>query len=62
MMSHGAENLMMEHFNLRLNRSIIKSIRDPCYTVQASLTYPDTSVPKLPVRITEFPDKSVTFC
>ena len=30
--------------------------------MQSSLTYPDTFVPRLTVRITEFPDKWVTFC
>ena len=30
--------------------------------LQWSLTYPDTSVPRLTVRITEFPVKWITFC
>ena len=30
--------------------------------IQWNLTYPDTSVPRLTVRLTEFQDKCVTFC
>ena len=38
--------------NTDFNKKFIKMLR-----IQWSLTYPDTSVPKLTVRITEYPDK-----
>ena len=57
------QRLTLWVMHMKFDQNWIIALRgDVEYNVQWSLTYPDTSVPRLIVRITEFPDKWVTFC